>query len=78
MTIDSNQNTSNLLWTVINSTDIRKLQLKWYALITSAKTIDGVYLSILSWEQLTFENVEDIYLTCVLPTWCLQNFLIGD
>lgn len=55
------KSTSNLLWTVINSTDIGKLQLKWYALITSAKTIDDVYLSILSWEQLTFENVEDIY-----------------
>lgn len=78
MTIDSNQNTSNLLWTVINSIDIGKLQLKWYALITSAKTIDSVYLSILSWERLTFENVEDIYITCVLSTWCLQNFLIGD
>lgn len=66
MTIDLNQSTSNLLKSVINSTDIGKLQLKWYALITSAKTIDDVYLRVLSWEQLTFENMEDIYITCVL------------
>lgn len=56
---------SDLLWTVINSTDIGKLQLKCYASITSAKTVNDVYLSFLSWEQLTFENVEDVCITCV-------------
>lgn len=58
MATDSNQNASNLLWNIINSTDIGKLQFQWYALITSVKTIDDVYLSVFSWEQLTFENVK--------------------
>ena len=46
-------------------------------MITSAKTIDDVYLSILSWEQLTFENVEDIYKTFPSETKPLKTSILS-
>ena len=51
----------------MNSTGIGRLQLQRYTLMTSAKTVDGVYPRVLTWEQRTFESGSDIYITCVLP-----------